>query len=166
MRNIKKMLLLLALLVVLPTRLKAYTCSNADIVRLQKLASNIKYSYDDYTYFDEEYQININAFNVTLTNLTDELYGYDELTDEFFRYGENEENPSILTKGTFAEGLRTQIKIYASDKTGACADRHLTQLYVTFPYMNPFYGHEECKGIEDFDLCQNGMHQNLLKIIF
>ena len=73
---IKKLFWLLILLV--PFSIKAVNCDYQDLSRYQQLASNINFSYD---YIETNNSV---TFNITVSNMPDELYIIDTSTGNIF----------------------------------------------------------------------------------
>ena len=130
-----KRYLILLLLLFLPITVKA-SCSDEDLVRLQKIANNVNVSYkfDDVT----------NRFVITFSNLRPELVITDiENNVDYRRSGD------LSIDGAKA-GNHTYY-IYAYDKN--CYDNEIGTKSINIPYYNEYYDDEECKDIKSYKYC-------------
>ena len=136
----KKIYLLLFLVILLPINAKALSCSNADSVRYQALAQNINYTYD---YVEEN---NTVYFNITLSNLSSELYIYDVYKNSTYNYSQNE-----ILLGNYKPGKTFKFKVYSTNTS--CSDVLYT-IYISTPYYNSYYSHPLCNGLDNYKYCQ------------
>lgn len=124
----------------------AESCSTKELNTLKQLASNIKVSYElqDDTYNESHtYYYVISFLNLSekfyLQNHGGMIYDYDEM-------------PSRKLEN-YGEGRTYSFNIYASDKTN-CKGTKIVTKKVSLPYYNDYSQKEECKGNEEFELCQ------------
>ena len=135
----KKLLALLLILV--PFNVKAY-CDASAIVDLKEQASNLSISYDYRIVDNKAY------FDVTITNITNEIYLEDD-NGRVIRY-EDTNNGEIILADYTAQKIKFQA--YAVDEE--CYDLALVTKYVNFPVYNYRYSDPLCNGIEEYELCQ------------
>jgi len=128
----------------------ANACSNSDEVKYQELAKNISYSYD---YIEENGNI---SFNVTFSNINENLYLYDYTNDVVHdRIGDE------MTLTGFSQGNSYKFGVYTSDIASGCVGNTMYIMYVNIPYYNPYYQDELCKGIEDYKFCNKWLNMNI-----
>lgn len=125
-------------------------CNYADKVRLQKLAGNVLFSYD---YHENDYAV---TFDVTVSNLTPDLYMVDVSTGKTYRFN----NQDIVISG-YRSGATIQFNFYAVDAECANEKEAVFTNYVTLPNFNPFYREQICEGINDYKLCQKWMKMDI-----
>ena len=136
----KKKIILLIILLMIPASCKAYDCTYKEQARLRKLASNVQTTFDY-----EEYDGNV-TFNITLSNLSNDLYVYDITKNKTYYYnGEGE-----ITLYGYAPGENVKYRIYTT-KTD-CASTYLNIKYVNLPYYNTYYNNPLCAG-KKYNIC-------------
>ena len=135
-----KKYLLFAILLVLPLNIKA-KCDNVEKVRLNKLASNVSFTY---TYNENNNDVN---FDVTITNLTKDLVIYDKYTENEYK----NINKEIIIKD-YKPNTSVRYYIYAKDDT--CISSPLNSYMINFPSYNPYYKDELCKQATDYIYCK------------
>lgn len=125
-------------------------CSTKELNRLKQKASNIKFNYElaDSTYNE----IHVYYFNVYATNFSKEFYFLD-LDNQDFRYMPNLEVEGSRKLRAVKEGTEYKISIYTSNET-SCPNTKISTKRIKIPYYNDYSQREECKGIEEFSLCQ------------
>ena len=131
----KKIIFLTLLFLALPDYVKAY-CSDQEMIRLQRIAKNINSSYN--------YNETNGSFQITLTNLKNDLIIYDLYDDKYYNTNED------LVFNDLYSGKHTYI-IYAKNEN--CTEHELATINVELPYINTFYNSSECKGIENYSYC-------------
>lgn len=136
----KKIYLLLFLVVLLPTNVKAFKCSNEDSVKYQALAQNINYTYD---YVEENNSV---YFNITLVNLNSELYIYDVYNNNTYNYTQSE-----ILLSNYKPGNVYKFKVYPTNND--CKDI-LKTIYISIPYYNYYYSDPLCDGLDSYKYCQ------------
>ncbi len=136
----KKRIILLILLILIPVSVEAYECSDADAARLRKLASNVSTSYD-YKEYDDYV-----TFSVTITNFNDDIHIVDDTTNNKYK----SEGRTEITIDGYKPG--TNIKYYIYNTRTDCIDDYLTVKYVNLPYYNKYYKTEICKD-NNHNLC-------------
>ena len=136
----KKKIILLTLLILFPISGKALDCSYAEQARLRKIASNVTASYE---YVENGDSV---SFNITLTNITNEIYVHDYNGEVDYRYnGSNE----IVIKG-YSAGENVRYQIYPTKAN--CAKSYLANKYVNIPYYNKYYKDPLCEG-KNYSIC-------------
>ena len=136
----KKKIILLTLLLIFPISGKALDCSYAEQARLRKIASNVTTSYEVAENGDNA------KFDITLTNVTNEIYVHDNVknTDYYFN-GSNE-----ITISGYEPGTNVRYLIYPT--RGNCTSSYLTNKYVNLPYYNKYYKDPLCEG-KSYSIC-------------
>ena len=140
--------LLLILIVLSPKHIKA-SCSDSEIIRLQKLASNV-----NITYTANE---NTQKFDIIITNLKNDLVLKDVYSNK--NYNTNRE---VKIKNASSGAHR--FLIYAKDKE--CTSDILKEKYIKLPFYNSYYKRSECKGIENYVYCSKWMDVNLDQSVY
>ena len=136
----KKKIILLTLLLIFPISGKALDCSYAEQARLRKLASNVTTSYE---YVENGENV---SFNITLTNITSEIYVHDYNRNVDYKY--NGSNEIKITGYEPGENVRYQI--YPTK--GNCTSSYLANKYVNVPYYNKYYKDPLCEG-KTYSIC-------------
>ncbi len=149
-KNIWLKIVLLFLCFFVTTRVNAETCSNKELNSLKEKAINIKVTYDLY---DSTYNENhLYYFNVLITNFDKDFYIVDSDGQEF-KYMDDLEHDGIRVLRSVNEGTKYDFTLYTSNET-KCPDNKIITKSITLPYYNDYSQREECKGIEEFALCQ------------
>ena len=144
----KKVLLLISLIMLFPVSAYAYSCDYNEQARLRRIASNVMTSYE---YVENNDNV---TFNVTLTNITNEIYILDTTTNKKYYYnGSNE----ITINGY---GPNTNIRYLIYPTKNDCMASFLTTKYVNTPYYNKFYKDELCKG-KTYSICNKWVKVSL-----
>ena len=142
----KKMLALIMLIFVLTDRVKA-DCSYSDIAKMRNLVGNINISYSHSS--EEQNQM---LFDVTINNITDDMYFIDENSRKTYTYQDTTDgeitirgyDSSYIEKGTYT--------FYSSNDE--CYGKKLGTKYYNFPIFNIYYQDPICYGFENVSLCQ------------
>lgn len=118
-------------------------CEYSKISRLKSIISNINVFYD--------YTINSNTayFNVTLSNLTPDIYFIDTKTKKTYYY--NDAIDGEITIYNY-KGNGTSYKFYSA--LSECHGVKLGTKYVNFPNYNIYYEDELCKKYPNHGLCK------------
>ena len=130
-------LIFMLLLLLFPLSCKALECTYAEQARLRKLASNIQTSYE---YVESDGRI---TFNVTLSNMTNDLYIEDGSGTYYYN------GSSDITLNGYNPGTNIKYKIHANND---CIKNYLTIKYVNLPYFNKYYNDPLCEG-KNYALC-------------
>lgn len=133
-------LILLIILLMIPASCKAYDCTYKEQARLRKLASNVQTTY---AYVENDNNV---TFNVTLSNLNNDLYVYDISRGKTYYYG----GESEITLYDYAPGENIKYRIYTT-KTD-CASTYLNIKYVNLPYYNSYYNNPLCLN-KKYSIC-------------
>lgn len=149
-RRVLLKIVLLFLCFFVTTSVNAETCSNKELNSLKEKAINIKVTYDLY---DSTYNENhMYYFNVLLANFDKDFYIVDSDGQEF-KYMDDLEHDGIRVLRSVKEGTKYDFTLYTSNET-KCPDNKIITKSITLPYYNDYSQREECKGIEEFALCQ------------
>lgn len=130
----KYLKILICLIILFPICVKGAICSNADKVRLQKLAQNITTDYDY-----EEKDGNV-IFSFNFHNLNNDLYLVDTKNDKRYYYSGEK-----LTLGGFNSDTTYKFGVRSSNVL--CDSSVLYYIYITTPAYNPYYNDPICNGI-------------------
>jgi len=136
----KGKILLIALFILFPMSGNALSCNYAEQARLRKIASNITTSYE---YIENGDSV---SFNVTLTNITSEIYIHDNSTGNDYYYNDSDE---IVING-YKDGTNIKYSIYPT-KTN-CTYSYLANKYVNLPNYNKYYKDSLCEG-KKYSIC-------------
>lgn len=136
----KRVLILISLLILFPVSVSAYECNDSEQVKLRKIASNVMTSYD---YIENDDKV---IFNVTLTNITNEIYILDTSSGQKYYFnGTNE-----ITINGYSPNTNIKYLIYPTKNN--CTASFLTTKYVNLPYYNKYYKDELCNG-KNYSVC-------------
>lgn len=112
-------------------------CSYERTAELSRIASNVQLSYT--------YEIGENViFNVTLTNLTNDIYAEDENGNIVNGAGER----TI----SYEPGQDVSFTFYSNDQN--CYGEELLTQYITLPSFNKFSNYAGCSQHPEFKYCQ------------
>ena len=136
----KKKIILLTFLLIFPISGKALDCSYAEQARLRKIASNVTTSYE---YAENGDNV---SFNVTLTNITSEIYIHDNNRNTDYYFNDSNE---IKING-YEPGTNVRYLIYPTK--GNCTSSYLANKYVNLPYYNKYYKDSLCEG-KNYSIC-------------
>lgn len=149
--NIKKIILLLALLV-LPLNVFAYyevidsRCTMDTKIELRKIANNFTYS------FEKSKSNNVISYNLELLNIDKNIY-IENSTDQKKYYT----NSKILNIKT---GTQLQLLVYASNNN-YCSGYKIKIVTIQIPYYNKYSENKLCMGHEDYALCNSTANLNM-----
>ena len=140
--------MLILLLIVAPNRVKAAVCDYRTLADYKDIASNIQ------LYADYEMVNGKPVFEITLTNIYDELYIVDATnSSKTKRYDYNSfVNENQLKLKGYSENQKLVFKIYSGSED--CYGQLLGTRYFTTPNYNEFSTDSVCKGAEEYSLCQ------------
>lgn len=140
--------LLFLLLLCIPIKYIDAKCLYSDLAELKKIASNVNESY--------EYKIIDNKayFDVTLTNLTDDIYFVDTTNNKVYK-----NNNSEITLKNYRSGQTIVYNFYSSNLD--CQDTVLYTIRIVLPQYNIFYNDPICVGAKEYSLCQRWYGNNL-----
>ena len=137
-------------------KVDAATCSVQEMNELKQLATNIKFNYELYS--EEGYRDNY-FFNVYAVNFLDKFFIIFSEGD-MYTYSKDLDINGARYLDVFSAGNDLKFYIYASAETN-CANRQVAVKEVSLPYFNSYSLREECKGIEEFSLCQRYYNGNI-----
>ena len=109
-------------------------CSYERTAELSRIASNVQFSYD----YDDDLN-----FNVTISNLTNDIYITDDSMNFFSGTGEKNMN--------YINGTSISYSIFSNDPS--CKDEKLLTKYVNLPSYNYYYSSDECQRYPNFKYC-------------
>lgn len=138
----RKKLIIIAftLMLLLPTSVFA-KCSNAEVIRLQKIANNIS---DSKTYHYVNDQV---KFNITLTNVTNDVYLYD-----FIKRQNLYATGGPITQYDYNDGMT--IRYVVKSNLDNCRGDTIRNISVVLPSYNNYYSSDLCEGISSYSLCR------------
>ena len=140
----KRIALIITILLLFPTIVNGYECSNTDRENLKKLSNNIVYTIEDYTEDDGTTKFRINFTGLSnKTLLADERYGL-RYTSPSSEFGE-------ISLDGFLMGVTYRFSIYGVDD---CFNTKVRNITLTFPYYNNFYNDKLCLNAKEYKLCQ------------
>ena len=140
----KKILFLLICLFGSSVSVLSYgTCDYFEISRMKSLVTNINLSYD-YKIIDNEVY-----FDVTLNNLTNDIYFYDTVTQKNYYYSDTINGEITITNYKTNSG---SYKFYSN--ASGCYGNSLGTKYYEFPVYNKYYNDPLCQDIPNYSLCQ------------
>lgn len=156
----KRIILIVSLLFLLPISVQAKANTNCDytlLANLKSLASNINVSYDYYIESNEAY------FNVTINNITPDIYIVDNVTNVTYNYQNTNAGEVIINN--YKDVTKLQYSVYSSDNN--CNGELLSTLYITLPTYNQYSSDPVCDDIKDYSLCQrwnpfNGTYEDFI----
>lgn len=148
----KKKLIIVIIILILKIDVNALTyggCDYSSVSRMRSLVSNINISYD-YHIID-----NMPYFDVTLTNITPDLYFIDSYSNVTYTYDNTSNGEITIYNYRNASG---KYKFYSA--LSSCYGTSVGSKYYSFPTYNPYYTSEYCEGIPNFSLCQKWVNVN------
>ena len=138
----KKVLLFIALILLCRYEVFAANCDYTKISRMKSIVSNINISYD-YNIIE-----NTAYFDVTLNNITSELYFVDSLNNKTYTFNDTSDG-EITIKGYTKSG---NYKFYSN--LDECYGTILGTKYYTVPIYNKYFDSEYCKDVQNISVCQ------------
>ena len=143
-------ILMIYLFFTIPNIVKAneyYSCDQYDLIKLQKLASNVTTTYEYQEIFPNGSKYGIVTFKVYIDNLDSRIYLKNTETKEIY---------STLTRQVVIEnvlpGTNIGLKAFANDY--GCHGEELVTMYVNIPSYNKFYTDELCETYPKNKLCK------------
>lgn len=135
--------IIFSVLLFVPFIVSARSCSYTEIADLKKVASNITSKYE-YVMGDDV------TFNITLTNLNDQIYIVDG--GKRYDYTQNE-----LTISGYKNGSKVKYYVYAVK----CDKVLLNTIIINLPTYNKYYQDKVCEGASNYQLCQKWVNVDL-----
>lgn len=145
----KKIMLLAILILTCKVNTVMATCGYSEISRGKSIVNNVNIYYDYHIIEDSAY------FDVTLTNITPDIYFVDTGTDATYRYSDTTNGE--LTIHNY-NGNSGNYKFYLINPE--CSGSSVGIKYYTFPVYNVYYTDPLCDGIENSDACKKWVKQN------
>lgn len=144
----KKAICILFLLLFIPTYEVDAKCMYSDIARLKKIASNVNFSYVYKIKADDA------IFNVTLTNLTKDIYFVDMTNEKVYKNKTGE-----YTLKNYKSGSTVVYNFYSTNVE--CSDNVLYTIRISLPKYNEYYNNSICNDAREYSLCQKWSSHNL-----
>lgn len=141
----RKIIFLIVLFLLMMPEIYARSKTRCDytlVSNYKKLSNNVDISYNYRLEGDRVY------FDVTLTNLQPYIYFTDNYYNRTYYYSDT--NNGIITIQNYDSG-KISYSFYTNDSE--CLNEKLNIRYINLPYYNKYYNYEECKGIEEYSLC-------------
>ena len=123
-------------------------CEYSTVSRLKSLVSNVNISY---TYHEND---GVVYFDVTLNNLTNDMYFYDTITGKNYYYSDSNNGELVIRNYNYSGTY----KFYSN--IDACKGISIGSRYYKFPEYNNYYNDELCSDIPNFSLCQKWVKNN------
>lgn len=143
-----KIIFLTIILAIFKLDIVSARCDDSTLSRAKSIASNVNITYDYH------FVGNIPYFDITLTNLTKDIYFVDTLTNKTYRYA-NTKNGEITIYNY--RGSSGSYEFYSTNSE--CSSVTLTTKYYSFPIYNEYYKNEECKGLEKENFCKKWVNK-------
>ncbi len=124
-------------------------CDYSSVSRMKSIVTNINLSYDYKIINNEAY------FDVTLNNLTEDIYFYDTATQKKYYYNDTINGEIVIFNYKITSG---SYKFYSAKNE--CYGISLGTKYYNFPVYNKYYNNELCKDIPNYSLCQKWGYVN------
>lgn len=147
-----KKIILFLLINFFPFYISALTyggCDYSDVARMKSIVTNINLSYD-YKIIDNEAY-----FDVTLSNLTKDIYFYDTVSEKKYYYSDTIDGEIIIPNYKVVSG---SYKFYSAKSE--CFGVSLGTKYYNFPVYNKYYNNSLCSDIPNYSLCQKWGYVN------
>lgn len=124
-------------------------CEYSQISRLKSIVSNINISYD--------YNINNNTayFNITISNLTPDIYFVDTKTSKKYYYNNANDGEITIYNVTNDSG---NYRFYSA--INKCYGIKLGDKFYNLPTYNYYYNDPLCQANPDFSLCKKWVEVN------
>lgn len=125
------------------------TCDYAKQNELNKIASNIKVSYE----VSPEPDL---YFTVNIFNLTEDVYIIvsDDNTRVRTEYNYTEENKGNISIRSDEIYKKVEFTIEVFPRYVSCANNNLRNITISTPRFNPYYSSYLCDDIKEYSLCQ------------
>ena len=147
----KKILILFITLFINVSSVFALTyggCDYSTISRLKSLVNNVNIVY---SYHESEGQI---LFDVTLSNITPQMYFYDSVNDKYYYYNDTNNGEITINNYYYSQNY----KFYSA--LNECKGVLIGTKYYNFPSYNAFYTDPACSDIPNFSLCQKWVNNS------
>ena len=124
-------------------------CDYSTVSRMKSIVSNINFSYDYQIINNEAY------FSVTINNLTNDIYFYDNITKRNYYFSDSNNGEITISNYKVNSG---NYKFYSNNSS--CYGIALGTKYYNFPKYNIFHTHELCLDIPNYSLCKKWANVN------
>lgn len=143
-------ILMFCLFFAIPNIVKAneyYNCDQYDLIKLQKLASNVTTTYEHQEVFPNEAKYGIVTFKVYIDNLDSRIYLKNTETNAIY---------TTLTRQVIIDNVLpgTNIALTAFANDYGCHGEELVTMYINVPSYNKFYTDELCETYPKNKLCK------------
>lgn len=130
-------------------------CEYSVVSRMKSIVKNVNISYDYKIINNEAY------FDVTINNLTDDIYLYDVKNDKKYYYKDTFNGELVINNYKVNSG---SYRFYSNKKE--CYGISLGVKYYNFPHYNKYYTHFLCEDITDYSLCKKWAKINYSEVEF
>lgn len=127
-----------------PNIINALECSTSDKERLQRLASNITYTLEEYEENGETY------FRATFTGLSKELRIYSD-RKHFYYYNNTNNDIGEVELYPLYSGRTYQFTVNGHS---TCSYNNFRTITISIPNYNPYYNDPVCNNAREYKLCQ------------
>jgi len=127
-------------------------CSYSEVSRLKSLVNNINISYDYREINNKIY------FDVTINNITPDMYFYDYFNNKTYYYSDTNSGEITIYGYTDYYGYQNKYKFYSA--LNNCYGISIGSKYYNIPTYNRFYSDPICSDIPNFNLCQKFIQNN------
>lgn len=141
----KKIILGLFILLWIPSRINALSCTDSQVNRLEKLAKQIQTTYDYQETSDGVY------FTIKFHNVHEDLYLVDYNTFENMIIYDNNSSGIVLAPN-YAPGSSYTFSVL--NQKSLCDVMVVSKVTVTLPSYNKYYKDPLCEGLSSYSLCQ------------
>lgn len=118
-------------------------CDYTLLSNIKNMTNNINITY---TYHIEN---DIAYFDITLTNLKEDIYFIDNTTNKAYYYTDT--NNGEITINNYSIN-KVSYSFYSNNSE--CLDEKLTIKYVNLPLYNYYYNYPECEGVTNLKACE------------
>lgn len=172
MKYVKYLLLIVALTVVSTVNVNAASCPSITLKELSEIAGYVKATYEvidnsttqTMTIGEDktEYLIPIYSFNISLYNITDDIYviGKDDITNERFNVNKENTTEGIYTiqNTDYGRIYNYTFEIYSNRDN--CTNQKIRTIKLVKPMYNPYSEYAFCKNSTNY-YCQKFTEKNL-----
>lgn len=145
----KKKIFVLLFLLLIDIGIVEAKCSYSTISRAKSLVGNINLSYNYHIIDSEPY------FDVTINNITPDMYFVDSQTDITYRYSDTRNGELTIYNYNGVAGV---YKFYSTNSE--CNGVSLGSKYYKLPVYNIYYNSAMCSDIPDYSLCKKWVDFN------
>lgn len=149
--NLKKLLLIIAVLLFSPMTTKALNsaCTTSEQNRLKTLVNETQVVYELYTQDAEDELGPYKAFRIIITGFSADFYVWNQTHGIYMEFNGN----STVSDDGYAPNQSLELPFYASNE-GVCRGYLISTKIVQLPPYNVYSEDPLCVGHEKFELCQ------------